>query len=434
MVKVDKFHDPIEIEFSVEVDNVTEYKPEEHEFNFRKAKFDELNEYLSSINWQDELTKDTEIDAVVDRFYELLMVGFKRYVPLKKKLSNKHAPWYSKTLLNLKNRRSRAHKRYKETGKIVDYMKFCSLRNQFDAAQSRAYKAYLDKTQENLILDPSKFWMYVNSMKKTVGYPSLMHLGDNQTSSMQGKCGLFAEFFRNVFDNDPGSDDQSFGLNKCVDIGSIDLSREQILDALNKVDTTKGDGPDNISPLLLKNSSEALSSPLLLIFNLSLNSSFPTRWKESYVVPIYKNGSRSDVECYRGVAILPTFGKLFESIVCGMLTDKFRKVIKIAQHGFMKGRSTSTNLIDFVNDAIRSIEKRHQVDVVYTDIRKAFDRVRHNLLICKLRELGIHSSLLHWIHTYLVGRTQYVKLSGWRSQPYSVTSGIPQGSHLGEQS
>jgi len=112
---------------------------------------------------------------------------------------------------------------------------------------------------------------------------------------------------------------------------------------------------------------------------LSLSSVFPDRWKESYVVPIFKNGSRSDVECYRGVAILPTFGKLFESIVCNILTDKFKDVISISQHGFMKGRSTSTNLVDFVNEAIRVVEKGNQLDVIYTDVRKAFDRVTYDL-------------------------------------------------------
>lgn len=431
LVRVDSFHDPIEIEFEVETDDVVDYNPDEHEYNFRKAKFDELDLYLSSIDWDRELSGCADVDLTVDRFYELLMIGFEQHVPLKKRVANKHPPWYSKTLLNLKNRMSRAHKRYKDIGTFDFYIKFCSLRNQLDAKRSRAYQSYLDTTQENLISDPSKFWAYVNSIRKTVGFPSFMHRGENRTTNMQGKCDLFAEFFKDVFVNDTGSDSQNFGLNKCVDIGSISLDKERILEALKKVDTGKGDGPDNISPLLLKNCSEALSSPLLRIFNLSLGNNFPTRWKESYVVPIYKSGSRSNVESYRGVAILPTFGKLFESIVCEILTENFKDVISLRQHGFVKGRSTSTNLVDFVNEAVRVIEERHQVDAVFTDVKKAFDRVRHSSLICKLKELGMHSSMLHWIRSYLQGRSQYVKLTGWKSESFAVTSGIPQGSHLG---
>lgn len=432
MVKIDSFHDPIEIEFTVETDDVIEYNPIEHEFNFRKARYDELNTYLASINWEEEFSTHTDVDAIVDRFYELLTIGFKQFVPIKKKVSSHHPPWYSKNLLNLKNRRNRAHKRYKDSNETSDYIKFCSLRNQFDSAQWRAYRAYLENIELNLINDPTKFWSYVNTMKRTVGYPSLMHRGrSNQTTTMQGKCDLFAEFFRSVYVTDVGPDVHSFGLRARVDIGSLFLNKDQVLKALNSVDTTKGDGPDNISPLLLKTCSDTLSTPLLYIFNLSLESNFPSRWKESYIVPIFKTGSRSDVECYRGVAILPTFGKLFESVVCDILTEKFRDIISIRQHGFMKGRSTATNLVDFVNETIRVIEKGNQVDTIYTDIRKAFDRILHRLLLGKLRELGVHSSLLQWIQSYLSGRTQYVKIMGWKSQHFDVSSGIPQGSHLG---
>lgn len=140
-----------------------------HEFNFKKANFEGLNAYLSLIDWDIEISGN-DIDDVVDKFYELLKVGFERFVPTKEKLADTHPPWYSKTLLNLKNRKSRAHKKSKD-GNVNNYIKFCSLRNQFDASQSRAYQSYLDATQENLVKDPSKFWSYVNAMKKTTGYP-----------------------------------------------------------------------------------------------------------------------------------------------------------------------------------------------------------------------------------------------------------------------
>lgn len=438
MIKIDRYHEPLEIEFTLDTDDVVEFNSDDHEFNFKKADFVGLNAHLTSIDWDKELSEISHVDEVNDRFYELLTLGFNRFVPFKKKGTNSHPPWYGKSLLALKNRKSKAHKKYRDcvnTGKhpgcIKCYVEYCSLRNQFGAAQTRAYDSYVKNAEESLISDPLKFWSYVNVMRKTVGYPSLMFRGDKRTLTMQGKCDLFAEFLRDVFSDNSQVENIEFGLKKIIDIGSLSLSKEQILAALVRIDTSKGDGPDNISPLLLKNCSDALAEPLHRIFNLSLSTTFPTRWKESYVVPIFKNGSRSDVECYRGVAILPTFGKLFESIVCEQLTEKFRAVITVTQHGFMKGRSTTTNLIDFVNEAIRVVEKGNQLDAIYTDVRKAFDRVQHNSLLCKLKELGMHSTLLNWMKSYLCNRQQYVRLMGWKSQSYPVTSGIPQGSHLG---
>ena len=65
---------------------------------------------------------------------------------------------------------------------------------------------------------------------------------------MQKKCDLFAGYFRDVFVNDSATSQQTFGLEKCADIGSLTLDEQQVIDALENIDTTKGNGPDNISP------------------------------------------------------------------------------------------------------------------------------------------------------------------------------------------
>ena len=69
--------------------------------------------------------------------------------------------------------------------------------------------------------------------------------------------------------------------------------------------------------------------------------------------------------------------------------------------------------------------------MIYTDFRKAFDRVSHRILIGKLRNLGIHSSMLYWIESYLSGRKQYVRVLGHKSRLFTVKSDVPQGSHIG---
>ena len=97
----------------------------------------------------------------------------------------------------------------------------------------------------------------------------------------------------------------------------------------------------------------------------------------------------------------------------------------------MAGRSTVTNLLGFTHFTLDAMESNRQVDVIYTDFRKAFDRVSHRILIEKLRNLGIHSSLLDWIGSYLGGRKQYVKFLGHSSRSFAVKSGVPHGSHIG---
>ena len=77
------------------------------------------------------------------------------------------------------------------------------------------------------------------------------------------------------------------------------------------------------------------------------------------------------------------------------------------------------------------LRRSGQVDAVYVDLAKAFDRVDHKILADKLRAAGIGGTLLCWLESYLTGSTQKVKIDGLCSRTFNVTSGVPQGSHLG---
>ena len=71
------------------------------------------------------------------------------------------------------------------------------------------------------------------------------------------------------------------------------------------------------------------------------------------------------------------------------------------------------------------------VDVVYLDFAKAFDKVDHEILLVKLRRLGIQGLLLCWMRSFLTARVQYVAVEGACSAESSVISGVAQGSVLG---
>ncbi|CAB3994855.1 Hypothetical predicted protein, partial [Paramuricea clavata] len=77
------------------------------------------------------------------------------------------------------------------------------------------------------------------------------------------------------------------------------------------------------------------------------------------------------------------------------------------------------------------LEKRGQVDTIYLDFAKAFDKVSHDLLLVKLHNFGIRGNLLRWFGDYLSGRLQRVTVLGVTSEPLPVLSGVPQGSILG---
>ncbi|XP_055543234.1 nidogen [Wyeomyia smithii] len=68
--------------------------------------------------------------------------------------------------------------------------------------------------------------------------------------------------------------------------------------------------------------------------------------------------------------------------------------ISTDQHGFMPGRSVTTNLLDFTHTCFTQLEAKCQVDVVYTDLKAAFDRIDHRILLRKINLLGASDSFV----------------------------------------
>ena len=85
------------------------------------------------------------------------------------------------------------------------------------------------------------------------------------------------------------------------------------------------------------------------------------------------------------------------------------------QHGFVRGRSCATQLVLSLHQWSKARDEGRQVDAIFLDFAKAFDRVAHDVLLQKLCNIGISGALLNWCHDYLTNREERVVIDGVKS-------------------
>ena len=90
-----------------------------------------------------------------------------------------------------------------------------------------------------------------------------------------------------------------------------------------------------------------------------------------------------------------------------------------------------TNPLDFFEKVYDELDTNNQVDLVYLDFVKAFNKLPHKRLIRKMQAYGIQGSVLQWIIMLLKNSRQRVRIRGEDSNWINVTSEVPQGSVLG---
>ena len=126
------------------------------------------------------------------------------------------------------------------------------------------------------------------------------------------------------------------------------------------------------------------------------SSTIPEKLKFSIIPPIHKGGSKSEPANYRTVALTSHIIKLFEKVVRTKLVNflEINGHMNDNQHGFRSGRSCLTQLLKHHDHIISLMEQHQNVDVVYLDFSKGFDKVDHNIVLAKAHNMGVQGKLL----------------------------------------
>ncbi|CAB3990484.1 Hypothetical predicted protein [Paramuricea clavata] len=190
-------------------------------------------------------------------------------------------------------------------------------------------------------------------------------------------------------------------------IDQLSVTESDVLRTLKSLDPDKALGPDEIPGRILKVTANQIAPSLTRLFNKSLQVGVvPDEWKLANVVPVFKKGEKDRVENYRPISLLCIVSKLLERCILNHLRFYLQNIINHCQHGFTPRKSCTTQLIQVIDTIGKLLDQREQIDVVYLDMSKAFDKLNHTKMIDKLCSFGFNCGLLSWFQSYLCHRRQ----------------------------
>lgn len=363
--------------------------------NFFKANYSAMNQYLATINWWLVFQNFQSVDDLYLKFCLVMYEVFRLFVPLtfRYKTTVKY-PIHIQNLLNQKARLSSA-----PFSPI--YKKVCSDINLHLKKFLANYERRLGKKSTT-----RQLFEYIRCKTKGSGnLPALEDGCGNTFVTDSQKAEAFAAYFSSVF----STDNDGFTSPVCDDGRSlqrlcrITFEEKDVLKHLKGLKESASTPFDGIPQIVFRKCARNLCKPLTMIFNISLMlETVPSMWREALITPIPKGTKSSLLANYRPISITPTPMKILEKIIREKLLCWLDKcnILPPEQHGFLKGASTATQLLDSTFEWGSALNNNLSVDIIYFDLSKAFDRVNHSKLILRLNQIGIDGALLKWFLSY----------------------------------
>ena len=433
-------HGHLVLTFKFSLDDVVSEEISKYKFDYTRGDFYQISQYLDVTDWN-ELFEDLPVQDMYDLFIIKISQACNKFVPIidvnSNKKSKKHQ-WYTDEVSRLV--RTKQDLRYqnlasnwKNTVKVKEYKQICKL------VTKEAIRARVN-FEQNLVkkskLNPKLLYKYVNSQKKVKYSIKALRCPNSCVTNDQNEIvEILNQQFQDVFTiEDSGIPLPEMDMTENNDICLPIIEYIDVARRLKIIDTNKTCGVDSIHPLIMKNCADSIALPLTLIYKESLEKSeLPIQWRSANITPLFKKGDKLEAANYRPVSLTSIPCKIMEGIIRDCFQTHLNKysLISNEQHGFVKGKSCTTNLLETLDFISYNLSMGIPIDEALLDFVKAFDSVAHKRLILKLKFYGIRGLALKWVEAFLTDRIQRViqgnAVSSWKD----IFSGVPQGSVIG---
>ena len=435
-------HNLILISLSIDLEDIghKECMPPPSGFSaldFSKANFDSISHEIEAKDW-DMIRQDCSFEQFPEKMTKELLTICQSNVPTRKPKTGKPR------LQNaLRRKKKRLEKRLANTTKksvetklerelaFVHY----EIKEAYNERKNMEETAAVNRLKSN----PKSFYSYAKShshMKSDI----IMMKNSNgiMTRDPRAISDILQSQFSSVYSNPNCEDKKDPDFPPLAEDlllpEHFQITESDIISAARDLKKNSSPGPDGVPAELIIKCSSSLVIPFAIIWRESFTlAKVPQYYKESYVCPIHKKGDRTIAANHRPISLTSHVMKTAERIVRRIIVDHLEtnEVISKDQHGFRSGRSTLTQLLMHFDSVFDAMLQGNDIDTIYLDYAKAFDKVDHQLLLLKMARYGFPENLIQWISSFLSGRCQTVVVKGAHSQEAAVISGVPQGTVLG---
>ena len=399
---------------------------------FANANWSLFQELLSSLPEWNDLLATSDIDSLWSYFLHSLTSALDKVAPLCN-VSRRSFISSSKVRTALRAKR----RCYKNLKSCPTSYNFAAFKRSCILLEKILHKDTFDR-EERVISNsnPKVFWSFVNKrLSRNNDIKSIIHL-DKKVVDQVLVADIFNDYFASIFtcNSQSAHINQVFCSSDSKILSNIKVTAEDVHTILKRIPNKTSVDADGLSYMILKNGGTVLCSYLSQLFSLSLLlHRVPNAWKTAVVVPIFKNGDKNDIHNYRPVSVTSCCSRVFERLINNKIIEHLtlNNLTSNSQHGFQRGRSTDTALLEFYNFVSERLDNHFLVEALFFDFSKAFDTVPHAFLINRLFDIGIRGHLLDRIRDFLTDRSQIVRVGESFSRSLPVSSGVVQGSILG---
>ena len=412
-----------------------------------EADMEGLKKKLESVNWKEELgdPERTEPAEMLENFINICAQESQNYIPKRTVAKKRKGSRIPRTRRILMRRRTKVNKKLSQPVTPNRKAKLNEELIDIERNLQKSYKAEKTEMEHqavNAIKKNSKyFYSYAKKFSKvTVGIGPLLNAAAEVISCPVKMAEMLVEQYCKAFSTPRETlKCASEIFAQQIDQGyeelhDIDFSADDLVEAISEISPSAAAGPDRFPAILLKECKSVLAVPLYIIWRKSLDTGkIPQVLKTANVIPVHKGGCRGTPKNYRPVALTSHLIKIFEKVIRKKVVEYMEtyQLFNPSQHGFRAGRSCLSQLISHYDRILELLENGDNVDVIYLDFAKAFDKVDFGVTLKKLNAMGIQGRIGHWVYSFLTNRTQTVLVNKCRSRKADVKSGVPQGSVLG---